>query len=127
MTQKEEAIRKARELAVEYQATLVGCGHSDVIGQLTVGISVGTRSAYDDVSTGLQFTSVPDSQPASGNRAATQREFSYWQRYLIESRPRSVYGNTPFARNAFNTRFEPLARAPFSSSAVIPMQSKRLH
>ena len=27
MTQKESAIQKARELAVEYQATLVGCGH----------------------------------------------------------------------------------------------------
>ncbi len=27
MTQKEQAIQKARELAVDYQATLVGCGH----------------------------------------------------------------------------------------------------
>jgi hypothetical protein len=41
MTQKEEAIRKARELAVEYQATLVGCGHCSFAATVDALRSVG--------------------------------------------------------------------------------------
>ena len=44
MTQKEKAIQKSRELAVEYQETLVGCGHCSfaaaIDGLRSVGIEL---------------------------------------------------------------------------------------